>query len=118
MSQRVFILQLVVAIALVARRPSYRSTLLVGVFGGAALLGTRNLTVASLVMLPVMAAALTDVGSLSSLDRPRAARFASLAAVGMVLVLTVARLDESDLNLNRYPVGSLAYLEEMGIDTA
>ena len=41
-------------------------------FSGAALLGARNLTVASLVMLPVMAASLTDVGSLSSTDRPRA----------------------------------------------
>ena len=34
-----FILQLVFAIVLVARRPSYRSALLVGVFSGAALLG-------------------------------------------------------------------------------
>ena len=39
----------------------------------AALLGARNLTVASLVMLPVMAARLTDVGALSSADRPRSA---------------------------------------------
>ena len=38
-SQRVFIVQLVFAIVLVARRPSYRSALLVGVFSGAALLG-------------------------------------------------------------------------------
>ena len=56
LSQRLFVLQLVLAIVLMARRPSYRSALIVGVFSGAALLGARNLTVASLVMLPVMAA--------------------------------------------------------------
>ena len=33
------------------------------------------------------------------------------------MLLTVARLDQPDLNLDRYPIGALAYLEETGIDT-
>ncbi len=68
-------------------------------------------------MLPVMAASLTDVGSLSSTDRPRAARIVALGAAAVAVLLTVARLDQPSLNLDRYPIGSLAYLEETGIDT-
>jgi hypothetical protein len=116
-SQRMFVVQLVLAVVLVARRPSYRSALIVGVFSGAALLGARNLAVASLVMLPVMAHALADVGTLSSTARPRAARVAGAAALAVIALLTVARLDQAPLDLGRYPVGSLAYLEEAGIDT-
>ncbi len=116
-SQRMFVVQLALAVVLVARRPTYRSALIVGVFSAAALLGARNLVVASLVMLPVMAHALTDVGTLSSTARPRAARVAGVAAIAVIALLTVARLNQAPLDLRRYPVGSLAYIEEKGIDT-
>jgi hypothetical protein len=116
-SQRLFVVQLVLAVVLLVRRPSYRSALIVGAFSGAALLGARNLVIASLVMLPVMAGALTDVGTLSSTDRPRAARVAALAGVAVMALLTVARFNQAPLDLGKYPVGTLAYLEETGIDT-
>jgi hypothetical protein len=116
-SQRMFVLQLVLAIALIARRPSYRGALLVGVFSGAALLGARNLVVASLVMLPAMAPALAGIGRLSCADRARPARIAAAAGVVLIAVLTVARFDQAPLNLRRYPVAPLAYLEGAGIDT-
>jgi hypothetical protein len=116
-SQRLFVVQLVLAVVLIARRPSYRSALIVGAFSGAALLGARNVVIASLVMLPIMAAALADVGTLSSSDRPRAARVAGLAGVAVVALLTVARFNQAPLDLGKYPVGTLAYLEESGIDT-
>jgi hypothetical protein len=116
-SQRLFILQLVVAIVLVARRPSYRSALIVGVFSAAALLGSRNLVVASLVTLPVLATAMKGVGSMRSADRVGPARLAGVSAVALLAVLTIARADQAPLNLRRYPVAALAYLQEEQIDT-
>lgn len=116
-SQRMFIVQVVLAVVLLARKPSYRSALIVAVFTAAALLGARNLVVASLAMLPAMAPALSGAGSLSSFDRPRVARLAGIGSVAVVLLLTLGRLDQAPLNLRRYPVASLAYLEEQGIDT-
>jgi hypothetical protein len=101
----------------VARRPSYRSALIVGVFGAAALLGSRNLAVASLVMLPVLATGLSGFGSMQASDRVRPARLGGALALGMLIVLTFARVDQEPLNLTRYPVAALAYLEDQQIDT-
>ena len=116
-SQRVFILQLVVAIVAVARKPSYRSALILGVFTAAALLGARNLVVASVLMLPISAAGFADIGSLRTADRPRIARTVGVVALALTLAVTMVRLDQRDLNLDRYPIGALAYLEEVGVDT-
>jgi hypothetical protein len=116
-SQRLFILQLVLAVVLVARRPSYRSALIVGIFSAAALLGSRNVVVASLVMLPLMADALSGIGSMQARERARPARLAALAGVAVLVLLTAARVDQEPLNLRRYPVAALAYLEEARIDT-
>lgn len=116
-SQRMFIVQLALAVVLIARRPSYRGALLIGVFGGMALLGSRNLAVASLVLLPVMAPALAGVGSMGSADRARPARLAGIGAVAMLLLLTVARSNQAPLELRKYPIGALVYLEEAEIDT-
>jgi hypothetical protein len=116
-SQRMFVVQLVLAIILLSRRPSYRSALIVAVFSGAALLGVRNVVVASLAMLPAVAPALSGIGTLKSSDRVRPARLAGLAAVGVLVLLTFARLDQAPLNIRRYPVGPLAYVEGAGIDT-
>jgi hypothetical protein len=116
-SQRVFILQLAVTFVAVSRKPSYRSALIAGVFVAAALLGARNVSVASLVLLPVCAAGFAEVGSLRTADRPRSARWVGALGIAVALPLTLGRLDLRDLNLDSYPVVALAYLDEQGIDT-
>jgi hypothetical protein len=116
-SQRMFVVQMAVAIVVIARRPSYRSALIVAVFSAAALLGARNLVVASLAMLPVMAPGLSGFGRLSSFDRPRPARLAGVAGVGVILLLSLARAGQDSINLKRYPTGPLTYLESQGVDT-
>ncbi len=116
LGQRLWLLQLVLVVVLLVRRPSYRRGLLVAVFTTAALLGARNLTVASLVFLPVTVAAAPSVGSLRSSDRAGPAGVLALAAVaGMVLVASV-RLGQPDFELRGYPVDALAYLEEAEVD--
>lgn len=115
-SQRVFVLQLALAVVLLVRRPSYRSALVVAVFGSAALLGARNLAVASLVLVPAMAVSAPRVGTLRSGERPRFARVLALAGVAAIVLLGAARLDQRDYELRGYPMDALAYLEESGVD--
>ena len=115
-SQRLFLLQVVVAIVLLVRRPTYRAGLVLAVFTSAALLGARNLTVASLVLLPAMASAAPTIGSLRTSSR--APIGSALAAVGVVaaLVLGVGRLGQRDFELRGYPVDALAFLEASEVD--
>lgn len=115
-AERAFLLQLVVAVVLLARRPSYRSALLFGVFVAAALVSSRNITIASLVLLPIMAEGAPSGGTLRSSDRIGIGR--PLAALGLALVVAVVavRTDEPPLTLERYPVDALADLDERGVD--
>lgn len=116
-SQRAFLLQLIVATVLLARRPSYRGSLVTAVFVAAALLGSRNLTVASIAMLPVMASSLGGLGSLSCSTRPRRGAAVCVAAAVLAALLVTARLQQPALSLSAYPVDVLAYLEEARVDT-
>jgi hypothetical protein len=117
LGQQAFLLQLVVAIVLLARRPSWRAAMVLGVFAAAALLGSRNVTVASIALLPAMAAGLRGVGSLEVASRSRSARGLLVGAAAASVVLVGARLQEPPLQLAAYPVAPLALLEEQGVDT-
>lgn len=116
-SERAFLLQVVVAVVLLARRPSYRGALVVGVFTAAALLGSRNVVVASIALLPTMALALRGLGSLSSEERPAYARLLAAAGCLLGVFLIAARLALPPLDLDKYPVDAIAFLEEGGVDT-
>jgi hypothetical protein len=116
-SQILFLVQLALAIVLVARQPSYRSALLLSVFAALALLGVRNVTMASLVFLPVMAPGLNGFGTLSSRDRAPGARLLGVVGVATIAALTLTRSTQTDLELRKYPVAALAYLESNDVDT-
>jgi hypothetical protein len=116
LAQRVFLLQVLTSVMLIARRPSYRFAAVVVVFGGAALLGRRNLPVASMVLLPWMAGATPPVGSLGpDLIQRRVVGPVVLAAAAMVAVGAV-RLTSPSFDLARYPVSELAAVEQRGTD--
>jgi len=117
LGQRAFLVQVAVAVVLLARRPSYRSSLLTGVFVAAALLGSRNLSVASLALLPGMAAAAAGLGSLPASARPRRVGAMFAATLVLTVLLAVARLQDPALRLSAYPVDAIAYLEEAQVDT-
>jgi hypothetical protein len=116
-SQRAFLVQLVAAIVLLARRPSYRGSLVTGVFVAAALLGSRNITVASIALLPGMALAASGIGSLPASARPRRVGALFVATLMLAALFVSARLQEPALRLTAYPVDALAYLEEANVDT-
>lgn len=116
LSQRAFILQLVLTLVLMVRRPSFRGALLVAAFTAAALVGARNLGIASLVMLPVIARSMPELGSI----RARVRTGTPLAWAPVVLlgtVLVAARMDGPHLDLRAYPLDALAFVESQGWDT-
>lgn len=117
LGQRAFLAQLVLAALLLARRPSWRRNLVFGVFMAAALLGARNIAVASIALLPAMAIGLVEVGSLGADTRPRRARALLAVFTAAVALLVAARLQQPALRLSAYPLDVLAFLEEEEIDT-
>lgn len=116
LSQRAFVVQLTLAVVLLVRRPSYRGAMVVALFSAAALLGARNLTVASLLMVPTMAACAPVVGSMRASDRNAIARLLAAAGLALGAIVGAARLSDADFNLDRYPVDAMAYLEEHQVD--
>lgn len=115
-SQRLFLVQLALAIVWLVRRPTYRSGLVLAVFAVAALLGARNLSVASLVLLPGMSAAAPTWGTLRTGARTALARLVAVAAVAAWALLIVVRLEQSPYELRGYPVDALAFLAEAEVD--
>jgi hypothetical protein len=114
--QRIFLLQVGLAILAVVRRPRYRTALVVAVFVAAALLGARNVGVASLVLVPVLAEAWPSVGTLRSGQRGGPARLLSLAGLAAVAVVAVAVLGQPSYDLGRYPVRTLDQLADWHVD--
>jgi len=113
--ERVFLLQVLVAIAALVRRPSWRAALPLMVFVGAALTASRNIPVASLVMVPGMAYGLSGLGSLRG-DRRSPAVTMAAAVVAIVGVLVVAGgLNGRAFDLDSYPQRPLAWMEDEGL---
>jgi hypothetical protein len=115
-SQRVFLVQVALAILAVARRPRYRNALVVAVFVVAALLGARNVAVASIVLVPILAEAWPTVGSLKAGARGGVARILAVAGVVMVVVVSVGQLQQSAYALDAYPMRSLRQIDRWDID--
>lgn len=115
-SQRLFLLELLLAVVLIARRPSYRSALLTGVFVVAALLGARNLAVASLVLLVPIARGVGSLGTLRWEQRPQRGRALLAGAAAVCLLVGASRLGEEDYRFGGYPADALAVVHQAGID--
>jgi hypothetical protein len=113
--QRAFLLQLMVAVVLLVRRPSYRRGLVMAVYVAAALLGSRNIAVASILLLPGMAEGATGAGALLSERRDRLASLLVLVGGVLVVVALAVRLDQPHFDLQAYPVDAVAFLETSSV---
>ena len=112
---RVFLLQVVVAVLALARRGSYRAAVPMVVFVAAALLGLRNVPVASLVLVPGMATGLAGLGTLDGRRRePVGAVLVGVVAV-LGLVVVGSSLSEDHYDLRAYPTASLDWAVEVGL---
>jgi hypothetical protein len=109
---RIFLLQVVVGVLGLVRRGSYRHAIPFVVFVAAALLGTRNIAVASLVLTPILAGCWGGLGSLRG-DRRTPVASALVAAVVLVGALAVqVRLQEPGWDWGLYPMHALGYAQQ------
>jgi hypothetical protein len=108
--------QLLVGLAVIAallflRDRSWRSIVPAAVFVGAALVGSRNVGPAAIVLLAAMAPALRGIGSEEGRDP---SRILGLAAAAVVLVAGLAALSSlrgPDTDLRGYPEEAVAWME-------
>jgi hypothetical protein len=113
--QRAFLVEVVLSIVFVARRPSWRATLPLAAFLAASLLGARNIVVASIVFIPGLARGLADLGEVTGVQRRTVHRAAAIAlAVIAVLSMIVAGTGPV-YNYNGYPVAAVTWASRNGL---
>ena len=112
---RLFLVQVVIGVLALVRRPSYRAAIPLVVFTAAALLGVRNVAVASIVLVPGMARGLVDLGSIRGDRRSPVSVIAIrvLALVGALLVTT--GLSKPAWQLESFPVDAVSWLDQNGL---
>jgi hypothetical protein len=110
-----FLGQILLAVALLARRRSWRSALPLVVFTGLALMSARNVAVASLVVVPGMALGAAGLGTVDGLRRSRGALAAIAVCVVAGCVFGVAALSGPDARLDAYPEQAVTWLEGQGL---
>ena len=116
--QQMFLLFIVAMVVLLPRIPTerrYRSTILVAVFTAAALLGSRNVVVASVVLIPVLAMELKGLGSLPSSTRKPVYGVAVAVIAAASVGLLVLGLAGPSYDLTSYPVSSITWLQDRGL---
>lgn len=118
-AERMFLLEIILVVVALVRRPSWRATIPAIVFIPAALLGVRNVTIASIVVIPGLARGLADLGSLEGDERrPVFAPAAAVILAAAVLVGT-AKLSDPESKINdTYPVKAVDFTERAGLTGA
>lgn len=112
---RLFLLQALVAVVLLVRRPSYRAAVPLVVFLAASLLGVRNVAVASLVFVPGMAYGMAGLGSITGRERRGRGAVVAVAVLAVAsLLLVVNATREPTYDLRTYPVDALAWTQQAG----
>ena len=112
---RLFLLEVVVAVVVLVRRPRYRAAIPLVLFTAAALLGARNVAVASMVLIPGMARGLTGLGTINGDKRTPAAAIALVALLVAGLVVTSSSLDQPAWQLETFPVDAVAWMDANGL---
>jgi hypothetical protein len=111
LGQRAFLAEIVLAVILVARRPSWRAVLPLAVFTAAALLGARNTVVASMVMIPGLARCLADLGSVRGDERRSIHRVAALALAAVAGVSMLVAAGGPVYSYNGYPAAAITWAD-------
>jgi len=115
---RLFLVQIIVGVLVLVRRPTYRAAIPLVVFTAAALLGVRNVAVASLVLVPGMAYGLADLGTIRGARRSPAVGVALIGVLVVSLVAARSALATPAYNLESFPVDAVAWINENGLHHA
>lgn len=111
-----FAVQLLAVVVLVlARHRRWRAILPVAAFGAMALLSTRNILQASIVLTPILAVAAAGLGTLDGGRRPRLLRPVA-AALALLLVLVAASgVVDRNTALGAYPRSATTWMRSQGM---
>ncbi len=112
--QKLFLVQIAVAVVVLVRRPSWRLALPFVVFVPASLYSARNILAASLVLTAAMAPSLAGIGELKANARLSSTPLAWLGGFAMAALcaaMLTTPLGKPTLDLTSYPVAALAYLD-------
>ncbi len=116
--QMLFLVQVAAAVAVLARRPSWRLALPFIVLVPAALYSARNILVASLVLTAAMAPCLKGLGDLKARDRLPSALVAwtgAAALTALCALMLTTPIGTPSLDLRSYPVPALAFIKDQGL---
>jgi hypothetical protein len=115
--QRAFLVEVVLAIALVARRPSWRVSLPLAVFTGAALLGARNTVVGSMIFIPGLARGLAGLRGMTLTGDDRRAIFRPvIGALAVISLLSMAVAANGPVySFKGYPVAAVTWAQRNGL---
>jgi len=108
---RAFLIMALGAIAALVRSGRWRDALPTMVFLAAALVGRRNIALASLVMLPTLARGLPAIGRLTAARSSDAVRLGCIAAGAMLLILPGLAMTGPHVDVDRYPEDAITAME-------
>jgi hypothetical protein len=112
---RLVLLMVIAAIVVLARRPDRRDTLMTVLALGLALMASRNLAVAAIILVPVVARGVGPVGTMRVDQRAPVLKVA-VTAVAVLGVLAVATtLQRPSYALSPYPIRAIAWLDDRGL---
>lgn len=115
--QRVFLVNVAVVMLLLARRASWRLAVTAALFIPLGLFAARNIVITSVVLVPVVARSLSDVGSLDWRSRRPTLRvlLAGVAVISMMAVATAMTKPAERQGI--YPVSALRWWSDnYGLD--
>jgi hypothetical protein len=108
---RAFLLMVLGAFAALMQNPKWRHALPTMIFVAAALVGRRNIAVASLVMLPVLAAGLPAIGRLAAARTSEAIRMATFAFAAMLVIIPLTAVSGPHIDVDRFPEDAVTAME-------
>jgi hypothetical protein len=113
---RAFLLLVLACIGALMRRPRWRDALPMMVFVAAALVSRRNIALASLVVLPLLARGLPAMGRLHASRVSNAIHLGALAFVGLLVALPLVAVRGPHVDVGRYPEDAVGAMEnELGL---
>lgn len=108
---RAFLVLVLLAFAGLVRTGSWRLALPALVFAGAAIAVQRNIVMAVIVLVPVVAAAAPRIGTLATGTRPRLGPALAAVCGCLVVLLSVSAVSDPVSSFEPYPAHAVAWLD-------
>lgn len=115
-AERLFLVQVLLFVMAVARRRRWRDVLPGLVLLGAALVASRNIVVASVVLVPALAFGLADLGTITGAERRSVFRPAAMVMVALSAIMALSSLADPLRTIEqRYPVQAVEVAASQGL---